>query len=95
MTAARDALGRLASACGASARIGRPEDYGKRKLVTLLSQHFERTADPEAAAVAVELVDFSPNLAPRNSLTKPVGAVMGSGVEGRGGANKAALARAG
>ena len=52
-------------------------------------------ADPEAAAVAVELVDFSPNLAPRNSLTKPVGAVMGSGVEGRGGANKAALARAG
>ncbi|MFO0820556.1 MAG: prenyltransferase/squalene oxidase repeat-containing protein [Pirellulales bacterium] len=51
--------------------------------------------DVEAAAVSVELVDFSDSKAPVNSLTKTVGSFSGTGTDGRGGAAKAALARSG
>ncbi|HND53566.1 MAG TPA: terpene cyclase/mutase family protein [Pirellulaceae bacterium] len=47
--------------------------------------------DVEAVAVAVDLVDFGERTAPRNDLTKTIGAVTGKGVDGRGAAARAAM----
>ena len=43
----------------------------------------EVSTDVEAAAVAVELVEFSEQTAPRNDLMKEIGAMTGSALEGR------------
>ena len=51
-------------------------------------------SDVDAAPVQVELSDFGERTAPKNDLAKQVGAIAGSGVEGRGAAARKALATA-
>lgn len=50
--------------------------------------------DVEAAPVAIELSTIGEKTAPRNDLTKTIGAVSGSGVDGRGAASQAAMVAA-
>lgn len=49
--------------------------------------------DTDAAQVAVELSDFGERTAPKSDLTKTVGAIVGSGVAGRGEKARNALVR--
>lgn len=51
--------------------------------------------DADAAPVAVELSDFGERTAPRNDLAKTVGAIVGSGVDGRGAASRGKMLAAG
>lgn len=44
--------------------------------------------DIDAAAVQVDLVDFSETTAPKNSLMNEIGALTGNGLEGRGSGNR-------
>lgn len=44
--------------------------------------------DMDAAAMTVELTDFGEQTAPKNDLMKTIGAVSGSGLDGRGAANR-------
>ena len=51
--------------------------------------------DVDAAAIAVELSDFGADTAPRNDLAKEVGALSGTGLSGRGAAERGKMVRAG
>jgi len=50
--------------------------------------------DVDAAPVQIELSNFGEKTAPRNDLAKAIGAVTGSGVEGRGAASQAQMVAA-
>lgn len=51
--------------------------------------------DVDAAAVEIELQDFGEQTAPKNSLTKEIGALSGTGLSGRGAAQRGAMVQAG
>ncbi len=50
--------------------------------------------DVDAAAVQVELSDFGETTAPRNDLAKTIGALGGTGLDGRGAAQRGAMVKA-
>jgi hypothetical protein len=47
--------------------------------------------DIDAAPLAIELTDFAEQTAPKNDLMKSIGAVAGTGLDGRGSANRAKM----
>lgn len=51
--------------------------------------------DVDAAAIAVELSEFGEETAPRNDLAKEVGALSGTGLSGRGAAERGKMVKAG